>query len=214
MHAHRLFYLLLALLLGSLVACTPVRRGGGGSSNDDDDDTTAEDDDDASDDDDVTDDDDVSDDDDVTDDDDVVDDDDDVVSSATLYGEHILAYDLGPEFEDAGYQDCEIVRDIYDWGGSAPGNCTDCEASFLTDLTYQSMTCSLDLFGGTPPEDIDDAGMGFGNGTYFEYYEGAWQGVLAGSMSGSASSGSFYGATDWIEQDGYEIQLVVDAYWN
>ena len=103
---HALLILLLALLIGC-----PTRRGGGGGGGGDDDDSGP------------------SDDDDNEDDDDAQQDDDDG-ANASIDGEWSLEYDLGPAFEEQGFWDCILTRNIVHLGSGGPSGCEGCDVSF------------------------------------------------------------------------------------
>ena len=178
--------LTLWLLLGLLLVLAtgcPRARGGGGGGGDDDDSASGDDDD---------------------------GDDDDAATDATLGGTYQFEYDLGPGFEDAGFWDCTAERNIVDVEGPPPSGCPG-DVAFLVDLVWSNSDCNEDMFADLEP--IADLGMGFGDGHYFEEYENEWYDFMVGSQSGDSGSGAFSGTSDWIEMDGYEARLHLDAWW-
>ena len=220
---------LLLLLALCVTSCGPLRSSsrGDGRGGDDDDDSADDDDDAVSDDDDDAvsdDDDDVSDDDDDASDDDddatdPTDDDDASEPLGSISGTWILAYDFGSTFEEKGFVDCDLGRSVDDQGFSPPSGCPSCSYEWTVDLLYSSSNtdCDLAYFGGSPPADLTNVGMGLNGNTYYEHYNGSWYEGMTGTWGGSSSSGYFYGNSDALPStDGgdYTVTIYVDIEWN
>ena len=215
--------LLLAIIilfgLSLLTACPAARRGGGGGS-DDDDSGPADDDDGAEDDDDTTqeDDDDTTpppDDDDATDDDDAGDDD-DATGQPIATGDYLRQFDWGSALEeDAGWPDCDLVFDIDPASQAPEPGCPGCFVAFRVDFDWNYHTCGTGPFEDDP-SDMTGVNFGVSGNVLWAYnYElGDWQTW----MTGSSTSSSFSGYTDWYDEEAgvgypYQWREAIDLEW-
>ncbi len=137
-------------------------------------------------------------------------DDDDVNTDASLGGTYQFEYDLGPGFEEAGFWDCTAERNIVDVGGDPLSGCPG-DVAFVVDLVWSNSDCNEEMFADLDP--IEELSMGFGDGHYYEAWDGDWYDFMTGNQTGDVESGGFTGTSDWIEMDGYEARLHLDAWW-